>query len=78
MLVDLLTYMLDGLDDARVFANSSLYRRGQNGILFPESVAGKEVPLVLLGDPAYPLLHWLMTNNGRLSEQQKTFNYRPS
>ena len=63
--------------DVQVFANSSLYRRGQSGTLFPdlkESVAGKEVPFVLLGDPAYPLLHWLMkafSNNGRLSDQVK-------
>jgi hypothetical protein len=67
--------------DARVFANSSLYQRGQSNTLFPdrkESIAGQEIPLVLLGDPAYPLLQWLMKafpNNGRLSQQQKTFNY---
>ena len=67
--------------DARVFANSSLYRRGQNNTLFPdqrELIAGQDVPLVLLGDPAYPLLPWLMKafpNNGRLSQEQKTFNY---
>ena len=70
--------------DARVFANSSLYQRGQSNTLFPnckESIAGKEVSLVLLGDPAYPLLPWLMKpfpNNGRLSREQKTFNYSPS
>ena len=46
--------------DARVFANSSLYRRGQSGTLFPdlkESVAGKDVTFVLLSDPAYPLVN---------------------
>ena len=67
--------------DVQVFANSSLYRRGQSGTLFPdlkESVAGKEVPFVLLGDPAYPLLHRLMKafpNNECLLDQQVTFNY---
>ena len=50
-------------------------------MLFPdqrELIAGQDVPLVLLGDPAYPLLPWLMKafpNNGRLSQEQKTFNY---
>ena len=70
--------------DARVFSNSSLYRRGQNQTLFPDlkkPIAGKDIPLLLLGDPAYPLLPWLMKafpNNGRLSQEQKTFNYRLS
>ena len=62
--------------DARVFSNSSLYQRGQNNSLFPdltEAIAGRDVPLVLIGDPAYPLLPWLMKaypNNGRLTSQQ--------
>ena len=46
--------------DVRVFANSSLYQRGQNNRLFPDhtkQIAGQDVPLVLLGHPAYP---WLM------------------
>ena len=70
--------------DARVFSNSSLYRRGQTSSLLPHhptSIAGRDIPLVILGDPAYPLLTWLMKafpNNGRLSQQQKTFNYRLS
>ena len=62
--------------DARVFSNSSLYQRGQNNSLFPdltEAIAGRDVPLVLIGDLAYPLLLWLMKaypNNGRLTSQQ--------
>ena len=69
---------------ARVLVNSSLYKRGQDGTLFPdwkESICGEEIPLLVLGDPAYPLLSWLMkafTNNGSLSCQQKTINYRLS
>ena len=67
--------------DARVFANSTLYRMGQEGKLLPnwtEHFNGMDVPLVILGDPAYPLLPWLMKafpDNGCLSRQQKTFNY---
>ena len=70
--------------DARVFSNSGLYRLGQEGILLPswtEHLSGKDIPLVILGDPAYPLLSWLMKSfpdNGCLSRQQKTFNYRLS
>jgi hypothetical protein len=70
--------------DARVFANSSLYKRGQSKTLLPdwkERIDEKDVPLVMLGDPAYPLLPWLMKafpDNGRLSREQRHFNYRLS
>lgn len=70
--------------DARVFANSSLFKRGQNKTLLPnwvKRIGGKDVPLVILGDPAYPLLDWLMKafpDNGHLTPQQRTFNYRLS
>ena len=64
--------------DVRVFVNSSLYRRGQDGTLFPdwkETICGNEIPLLVLGDPAYPLLSWFMKafpDNGSLSCPQKT------
>ena len=72
---------LGRVHDARVFVNS-LYKRGQDGTLFPDwkdTIYGAEVPLLVLGDPAYPLLSWLMkafSDNSSLSCQQKTFNYR--
>ena len=72
------------MHDARVFANSTLYRKGQNAQLLPnwtESIGGIDNLLVILGDSAYPLLSLLMKafpDNGRLSQQQKTFNYRLS
>ena len=70
--------------DARVFVNSTLYKRGQAGTLLPDwkkTISGKEIPLLMLGDPAYPLLHWLMKafpDNGSLTREQKTYNYRLS
>ena len=60
--------------DARVFANSSLYRKGQSKSLFPEKISGVDVPILLLGDPAYPLLQWLMKafpDTGHLTPQKK-------
>ena len=58
--------------------------RGQSSTLFPdlkESISGKDIPLVLIDDHVYPLLKWLMKafpDNGRLSCEQKVFNYRVS
>ena len=50
--------------DARVLSNSSIYQRGNNDQLFPEiltkQIQGKDVSPFLIGDPAYPLLPWLM------------------
>ncbi len=65
------------------FANSSLYRRGQNGTLFPgwtEQFEGVDVPLVILCDAAYPLLPWLLKPySGRgVTPAEMQFNHRLS
>ena len=70
--------------DARVFSNSKIFELGQAGKLVPDcaktlTTNSQKVPLCILGDPAYPLLPWVMkafADNGRLTRQQKTFNYR--
>ena len=46
--------------DARVFRNSSLFQKASRGQLLPDwpKYFGRvKIPLVLLGDPAYPLAH---------------------
>ena len=71
--------------DARVFGNSTLYHKGQNGSLFPASMAkeinGVNVPLLILADGAYPLLPWVMKpfpDNGALDAEKSHYNYRLS
>ncbi|XP_072033585.1 uncharacterized protein [Amphiura filiformis] len=67
--------------DARVFRHSSIVDAGQNGLLFPETtenISGVDIPIMIIGDPAYPLLRWLMKgyrDNGRLTPEQKLFNF---
>ena len=70
--------------DARMFCSSNVYKWGENGTLLPNSdklIHNVKVPLIILGDPAYPLLHWVMkpfTDNGKLSVDQVNFNYHLS
>lgn len=70
--------------DARIFTNSRIYDRMQNNSLFPDqklNIRGCDVPLLMLGDPAYPLLPNLLkpfSDNGRLTPEQFVFNNRLS
>ena len=67
-----------------VLANSRIFREGEQGTLFgplpqPLEIEYEEVPIVLLGDPAYPLKPWLQkpfSDGGNLSAEQFYFNYR--
>ena len=71
------------MHDARVLSNSEVYAKAESGTLMPNHVrtfGGVPVPVVILGDPAYPLLPWLMkpyTGTG-LSDKQKKYNTRLS
>ena len=70
--------------DARVFSNSDLFHKGQNGQLLPDwkkNINGVAVPLVILGDPAYPLLTWLMKPYPEymgMPHKNRRFNYNLS
>ena len=70
--------------DARVFVNSSFHKGMVNGTLFPRRnrvIKGVEVPLLILGDPAYPALPWLMKpypEHASMTEEMKHYNYRQS
>lgn len=71
-------------DDLAVLQNSTLFHLAENGKLFAadtQEIEGVNVPSMLLGDPAYPLLSWLMKgfpDTGNLSREQRHFSYRLS
>ncbi|XP_033104551.1 protein ANTAGONIST OF LIKE HETEROCHROMATIN PROTEIN 1-like [Anneissia japonica] len=70
--------------DAMVFRNSSLFERGESGRLFPRStvqMGGTDVPIFIIGDPAYTLLPWLMkrfSQRGNVDRRHLVFNYKLS
>lgn len=71
--------------DARVLSNSTLYAKGNNNELFSgncsKQIYGQNINPVLIGDPAYPLMSWLMKpypENNATPNTQKTFNYQLS
>lgn len=82
--MDIYTGWPGSVHDARVFANSTIYKKGMEGQLFhnlTKEVDGEDLPVVLLGDSAYPLLPWLMKpfpHNGVLSRDQQHYNYQLS
>ncbi|KAL2104391.1 hypothetical protein ACEWY4_001259 [Coilia grayii] len=46
--------------DANVLSQSDLYKRAHLLPQYVRTIEGQDIPLFLIGDPAYPLLSWLM------------------
>ena len=66
--------------DARVLTNSTCYRKATSRNLLPNLkrvINGVEIPLLILGDPAYPLFPWMMkpfADNGQLTADEHHYN----
>ena len=78
--IDVSTGWPGSIHDARVLRLSDLFQRAQNGDILSDPtkvVNGCNVRPLLLGDPAYPLLPWLMTaypGSANLTPAQERFN----
>ncbi|XP_065440253.1 uncharacterized protein LOC135981485 [Chrysemys picta bellii] len=68
--------------DAGIFRNSGLFEQLKEGAYFPDqkiTVGDVDMSIVILGDPAYRLLPWLMKPyTGSLDSSKEQFNYRLS
>ncbi|XP_077056092.1 uncharacterized protein LOC143707263 [Siphateles boraxobius] len=70
--------------DARVLRQSNLWEVLNDGELLGQNkmnISGCDVGYYLIGDPAYPMQNWLMkpfSDTGRLTHEQRTYNYRLS
>jgi hypothetical protein len=71
--------------DARVFANSPLFRLFEYVGIYPEecskNISGVDVVVLILGDSAYPLLPWLLKpfpESPTVSDERRNFNYKHS
>lgn len=68
--------------NARIFKNTGLCRKLHGGTFFPDqriTISYVEMPVMILGDPAYPLLSWFMRNHTPvILTAQARFKYRIS
>ena len=85
LLRDIVVGQPRSVHDVRVLSNSDLYYCGQQGSLFDDNITvtliGRQMRPVILGDPAYPLLRWLMKGypeNQTTSNFQRHFNFHLS
>ena len=68
--------------NARILSNSSIYQKGYRNQLFPgiskKQIQGEDISPFLIGDPAYPLLPWLMKPyqaSSKTPVAERVFNY---
>ena len=72
------------IHDARVLRLSSLFDLGENEQILTspmEIISGTEIPPLIVGDSAYPLLKWLVKpypNRGHLPPDEQEFNKKLS
>ena len=70
------------MHDARIFGNSSLNKKLRDGTIpkCPKTILDEHnpVPVCILGDPAYPLLPYLMKElpNGGANMKEQFYGYR--
>uniref|UniRef100_A0A8C4YQS5 Putative nuclease HARBI1 n=1 Tax=Gopherus evgoodei TaxID=1825980 RepID=A0A8C4YQS5_9SAUR len=80
--IDINTGWPGKVHDAPIFRNTGLFWKMQAGTFSPDrkiTVGDVEMPIVILGDPAYPLMPWLMKlYTGKLDRSKDWFNYRLS
>ena len=78
----LIFFGIHRMHDGRVLSNIGLFEIDQtSGTAFPGGpqriIEGNQIPVSLLGDPAYPLQRWLMKPypESRIADEQGVFNY---
>ena len=82
--IDIASGWPGSVHDARVFKDSAIYAKGKNGTLFSNesiNINGIQVPIHLIGDPAYPLSRWLIKPYAKVANMdpnEEHFNYRLS
>ena len=71
--------------DAGILSNSEIFKLGEASKLYPGDyhvvVGGKDIAPDILGDPAYPLIPWLLkpypeNPNWNTIRKHRKFNYR--
>ncbi|XP_050822634.1 uncharacterized protein LOC127057692 [Gopherus flavomarginatus] len=80
--IDINTGWPGKVHDARIFWNTGLFRKLQAGTFFPDrkiTVGDVKMPIMILGDPAYPLMPRLMKPyTGKLDRSKDRFSYKLS